>query len=560
MRLIRPAAVAGLLALAGLIAWGAVVAERPFQRKPLVNVYTPTFSPVPPPQPVGTTLAELRQRLQTPRGADFLQSAVPGEAGVLWITLLLTLLVAFDFEHPRNPWNTDLILLQSAGFVLFGILRFLDGLRDAAFVQLMDWVFTALVALNVLLIGRALARAARPVTLGWRSALPTRALRAAALALLVADITIALVREPDDVGFFVNLGAQRLRERGELPYGDPLLTGSPGAAYGPLLYAAHVPFQLMLSPRPINQSSPDQPELGASSTYFLPPALATKLCTIAFHLAGVAALFVTLRRLYGERPAWAAVVLYTGSAYVLGVGGERYFIGGMTYISHIAPPAATLVAFSCLARPGLAGVMLAAAAGVGFYPAFLAPAWLGYYWDRSRDRWRFLSGFAATALAIGVGVLLLSRPAGGRGLIGTILWDTFGHHTDPGGYGSSPFSFWGQRGGIRGWLMTPLVANSGFSTPMFLVFVVLAVYAFMKARRSGPHVLALLTAAVAVFASLLKIHPTGTYLAWSYPFFLIGFMGAHPAPLAPAPEAGSQEHVSPTPRLQPAAREAEPDA
>ena len=35
----------------------------------------------------------------------------------------------------------------------------------------------------------------------------------------------ALVREPDDVGFFVNLGAQRLRERGAFPYGDPLLTG-----------------------------------------------------------------------------------------------------------------------------------------------------------------------------------------------------------------------------------------------------------------------------------------------------------------------------------------------
>ena len=69
----------------------------------------------------------------------------------------------------------------------------------------------------------------------------------------------ALVRTPDDAGYFVNLGAQRLRERGRLPYGDPLLTGTPGAAYGPVLYAAHVPFQVMVSPQPVNTRSTPQP-------------------------------------------------------------------------------------------------------------------------------------------------------------------------------------------------------------------------------------------------------------------------------------------------------------
>jgi hypothetical protein len=244
---------------------------------------------------------------------------------------------------------------------------------------------------------------------------------------------------------------------------------------------------------------------------------------IAFHLLGVAALFISARRLAGPEAAWGLAALYTGSAFVLGVGGDDYYIGGMTYISHIAPPAVTLAAFALLSRPLAAGTVLALGAGVAFFPAFMAPAWLGYYWDRSRDRWRFLAGFVPTAAVIGLGSLLLSRPAHGRGLIGTVLWDTFGHHTDPNGYGSSPFGFWGQRGGIRGWLNAPLVADSGFSAPVFLLFLLLVSACFWKARRRTPQQLALLTAIVAIAAALLKIHPTGTYVAWYYPFLLIGF-------------------------------------
>ena len=105
------------------------------------------------------------------------------------------------------------------------------------------------------------------------------------------------MRPPDDAGWFVNLGAQRLRERGRLPYGDPLLTGTPGAAYGPLLYAAHVPFQVALSPEPVNAVSPARPNLTSGTPYYMPPLLATQLCTIFFHIAGVLALFAAARRL-----------------------------------------------------------------------------------------------------------------------------------------------------------------------------------------------------------------------------------------------------------------------
>ena len=228
------------------------------------------------------------------------------------------------------------------------------------------------------------------------------------------------------------------------------------------------------------------------------------------------------------------------------MGGEDYFIGGMTYISHIAPTAVTLTAFALLPAPFLAGVALGLGAGIGFYPAFMAPAWLGYYWNRSDRRWRFLFGFGLTCLSIGIAVLLLSQPSGDRGLVSTILFDTFGHHTDPRHYGFSPYSFWGQRSGIRGWFNTPVAGTSGLATPMFLTFVAIAAASFWPARRSSPPQLALLTAVAALGASLVKIHQTGTYVAWALPFLLMGFFadsqpiadGSSPSDSTPS-EAGS---------------------
>src|SRR5436190_3236788 len=484
MRLPRLAAVVGAIVV-GVALVGIALTERTHPER-LTEVYTPTFPQVPAAPPLTVTLSRLWNDLQTPAGQALLRRMLPNQGGVLWLALIVALLVGFDWDRLDNPRNVDLIAMQAIGFVMFEILRFPRLLLDAVYVELMNWVFIAIFVLNIVVIVRAWRRIRRDAAIGWRPGIARRALIALTAVLVVVSVMDALVREPDDVGFFANLGAQRLRERHALPYGDPLLTGSAGAAYGPLLFVAHLPFQWALSPTPLNDSSPDVVPLGAAGPYILPPPLATKLCTITFHAIGLIALFMSARRFAGPDVAWAVVALYCGSAYVLGVGGDDFFIGGMTYISHIAPTAVTLVAFALLPSPALAGLALATAAGVGFYPAFMAPAWLGYYWDRPRGRAAFAAGFAAASTAIGIPVLLLSRPAAGRGLVATILNDTFGHHTDPRHYGFSPFSFWGQKGGIRGWFNTPLAGGSGFTTPMFLSFAALVIGSFWLTRRRAP--------------------------------------------------------------------------
>jgi hypothetical protein len=416
-----------------------------------------------------------------------------------------------------------------AGACLFDVMRFFAHFGNRAYIDLLDWVFAGVFTFTFTLLLRSLWQAWRDERDWWRPNLGTRTLAALALAVLALDVAAVMTRQPDDAGFFVNLGAQRLRERGRLPYGDPMLTATPGAAYAPLVYVAHIPFQILVAPKGMNEASPDLPQLGEASTYYLPPIAAAQLCALAFHLAGVLGLFVGARRLAGNDVALAAVCLYCGSLAILGIGSHEYPVAGITFVSHIAPASTVLLAFAALQRPALAGTLLVAAAGMGFYPAFMGPAWLGYYWRNPRARNRFVIACAITSVALLAFVYTLSSPAPGLSTMGTFIRDSFGHHTDPAGYGSSPFGFWGQKGGIRQALMTPML-SSPMTTPVWGLFFALIAAAGIVAHRRSPAALALLSGSIAMAATLVKPHATGTYMAWYYGLLLIGFCARGEAP------------------------------
>ena len=498
---------------------GALGCNAPTERETLNarQLETPRFDP--PPPPTGSTWHELRQDLAGDPGRSLLTKFVPSQGAVLVIALLVMLAIGIDWSQLRHARNVELLALLPIGFLLFDCMRYFELFQDPVYWQLMDTVFIAIMAVSLFLLIRALIRMRHPHADAWRPALPKNALMAMALVLLGLNILTALLRTPDDVGFYTNLGAQRLRERGMFPYGDPLLTNTPGATYSPILYFSHLAYQVLLVP--IQNPPHPTPEFGV---YVLPPMLASQLATATFHLLGVAGLFIAARRLLGVHAAWGVVALYCGSAYIMGVGGEREMINGMVFASHIAPAAVTLLAFAALPWPWASGALLAAAAWTLFYSAFFFPAWAGYY-ARSRSQLlAFIGGFAILGLAIGVPVLLRSQPIEGRGLISTVLHETQGHQQDPNAYGSSPFGFWGQRGGVRAWLRDPIVDGQPNTAPAFLLFAAFAVGAFLLARERSEGQLALLTGALAIGSQLWKIHGTGVYVTWYYGFLLLGFL------------------------------------
>jgi hypothetical protein len=489
---------------------------------------TPRFDP--PPPPTGTALHELGEDLAGEPGRSLLSKFVPSQGGVLVISLLVMLAIGIDWNRPRHPRNIEMAALVPIGFLLFDCMRYFELFQDPIYWQLMDAVFIGIMAVSLFLFARALIRLRHPHQDPWRPALPKRALMSIALVLLSLNVLTALLRTPDDVGFYTNLGAQRLRERAMFPYGDPLLTNTPGATYSPILYFSHLAYQVLLVPV---QNPPDpKPEFGV---YVLPPMLASQLATTTFHILGVMGLFFAARRLISAEAAWAIVALYCGSAYVMGVGGEREMINGMVFASHIAPAAVTLVAFAALPWPWVSGALLATAAWTLFYPAFFFPAWAGYY-ARSRSQLlAFVGGFALAGLVIGVPVMLRSEPIEGRGLISTILHETQGHQQDPNAYGSSPFGFWGQRGGVRALLRDPLIGGQPNTAPAFLLFAAFVAGAFFLARGKTAVQLALLTGALGIGTQLWKVHGTGVYVTWYLGFLLIGFLGHGGRPLKAEP-------------------------
>ncbi|BCS33277.1 hypothetical protein TBR22_A25040 [Luteitalea sp. TBR-22] len=485
------------------------------------------------PGPVGTTRAQI-ERLRSIEGPLLLESVLPDQAGVLWLFALVVCLIGFA----GPPGRAELAGLLALGLLLFDITSDLSRLDDPVSWQLMDWTFTAIVALSVALAGAAIFRSRRHAAGLWRPPVTAPTLRAAAVTLLALSLAITLIRFPDDAGFYTNLGAQRLRERGWFPYGDPVLSGSAAAGYGPVLFLVHLPFQALLDPTVPNPASPEYLQIRYGHNYLLPPAQASQLATASLHLLAVGALWLIVRRQVGSAAAWGVLALYLASPFVLGVGGVHESIGGVTFISHVAPTALALLALALEARPLWAGFALAASVATVFAPLFFVPAWVGYYAHDRRALARFVAGLALAAVIIGGPVLWRTRPIPGRSVIATVVHDTVGHHQGADMYGQSPFGFWGGRDGWRARLRNELVPGVSVSSPMFAAALAFMVSGAWLGRGRTPRQLAALMAAMGIASQLWKIHGTGVYVNWYLPFLLIGIYGADgvPGPSAPVQE------------------------
>jgi hypothetical protein len=446
----------------------------------------------------------------------------PDEAGVLWIALLVTFLVFGDRERPFSTSNLQLCLLLLLAPCLLDILSQSRG-RYAPII----WSVILVVTLGYLVWALALSRGSPSVP---EPQLPRGGLRTLLVLLLALDFVVVFGRPPDDAGRYTNLGTQRWLETSELPYGDVQLSGpdSPArgaaATYGPVLYAAHIPTQLLLGA----QRNPPEAAI-TSASYRWPPPLATQLTSFGFFVLGMAALFGIVRRYSGTDMALGVAAVWAASPFVIGLGGDVAVVGGLRYISHTAPSALTLAAFLLLPFPFAAGAVLALAAGSLFYPVFIFPAWLGWYvWRDWRMALRFGIGFAAISAVLGAVVLSFTSPSADQSAIGLFFESTFGHQegTATGQYGGSMFGFWGTNPRASALMQQPVVGSSFALRPIFLLYGVLVAASFFLARgRTGPQ-LAAVTAAVTAGLQLWKTHGGGTYVAWYYPFLLIGVFTA----------------------------------
>ena len=131
-------------------------------------------------------------------------------------------------------------------------------------------------------------------------------------------------------------------------------------------------------------------------------AAATHTVAILAHLAVVVGMvWIGFRHFDNIHTGVAAATLYLLCFYTSQLTSQ---------VDHVVPGMLLVWAVATYRRPMLAGVLLGFAAGLIYYPLFLLPLWLAFYWRRGVVRFAF---GVALALAVLAGSLVWFPPDGG---------------------------------------------------------------------------------------------------------------------------------------------------
>lgn len=397
---------------------------------------------------------------------------------LVWIGLLVLFVV--PLIDPRRPWRwLHLDVLVLAGFS--ASLAFFNAAEVETSVPL---VYPLLVYLLVRMLVVGLRRggpAQRPHL--W---MPVSWFAVGAVVLLGFRIGLNLTdSNVIDVGYAGVLGADRLVD-GDALYGGWPEDNAHGDTYGPVTYAAYVPFEQAL---PWSGSWDDLPAAHGAA--------------IAFDLLTALGVFLLGRRIAGTALgivatyAWAA---YPFTLYVANTNANDSLVALLVV-------GALLVASSAPAR----GAAVAVAGLAKFAPLALAPllATHGLQGRPWRERVRALALFGAAFAAVLAGVLAVTVDD-----LGLFYDRTLGFQADR----DSPFSVWG------------LYDLDVLQRAVQAGAVVLAVALAVVPRRRDLAGLAALCAAVLIALQLGVSHWFYLYLVWFFPLVMLALLA--PATLA----------------------------
>lgn len=400
-----------------------------------------------------------------------------------WIWVTLCVLFAAPFVDVRRPlrWlHLDLLVL-AAGFSV-SLAFFNDA--DLAWSVPLSSAALAYVAARLAYVG--LRRNPRPPE-SLRLLVPWQALAVATLFLVGLRVGLNIVDgNVIDVGYSGVIGADKLAHGREL-YGAFPTDNPQGDTYGPLLYLAYVPFELIW------------PWAGRWND--LPAAHAA---AAVFDAACILLLFLIGRQMRGVR--LGAILAYAWAAFPFTI----YATNSGT--NDALPAALVLAAIWAAGRPAARGAFAMAAGLTKFAPLALLPL-MAAHDSRAGARARPLALFgagAAAVLALGAALVLWRTDP-------QTFWDrTIGYQAGR----DAPFSVWGWYGG--GWE----TAQQGVQA---LVVLFAAAVPFLPRRRDVVG-LAALSGAILAGTQLATTYWFYLYIAWLAGPALIALLGRLPDP------------------------------
>jgi hypothetical protein len=127
--------------------------------------------------------------------------------------------------------------------------------------------------------------------------------------------------------------------------------------------------------------------------------LVAKTMAIASHLAVVLALVIVgYWHFENIKMGIGAAALYLMLPYTAQMTG---------HVDHVLPAALLLWAVVLYRRPGLAGIFIGLALSVFYYPLFLLPLWISFYWQRGLAR--FLIGVIGSVAVMVLSLIFVSK-------------------------------------------------------------------------------------------------------------------------------------------------------
>jgi hypothetical protein len=410
----------------------------------------------------------------------------------IWLPLCAFFLVGlFDWRRRRRIANLDLLVLLG-----FGVSHFFFNQGNIGVS--VPLVYPVL----VYLLGRCLWIGFRGRGSGLRPVWPTMWMLIAALFLMGFRVGLNMADAGAiDVGYAGVVGAHKI-VHGEPLYGDFPKDIHSGDTYGPVNYAAYVPFEVIW---PYSGEWDDLPAAHGAS--------------ITFDIATFILLLVLGIRI---RPGPSGRRL--GAILAFGWAAFPYTAYVLESDSNDALVAALLVAtLVLLAKPLWRGVTLSLATWAKFIPLMLAPMLLTYDGWKPRKLALYAGGFAAVTVAF------MLWPAIDPGL------KVFYERTIAAQAGrTSPFSIWGQVESLEPLRDAILVATG-------LLAIALA---FVPRRKSLLQVAAL-SAALLIGVQITLHHWFYLYIVWFFPLMLIALALLEPTD---EPEEGPMpEEQAPSP-------------
>ncbi len=407
-----------------------------------------------------------------------------------WIHLssLLSIAVFFKFSRFWSIRNLDLICLIAIApgllAVQYGHWVYLRtdphqaAIEQAGYI----WLFAGgLILLLRMLIDPMMVR--RPLL---EPNLSTGGLTFLGIALFFFLMTNVLTGNPaaeDRTAPAVGLDA---------PQADLDKAAREGPGYPPLFRVPNFITQDMSVLHPAPRDAEKEPPAAAARP--ISDMLPYRLMLVFLHLSVVLGLvLIGYFHFDNTKTGIAAALLYLLLPYTAELTG---------FVRHVLPAAPLVWAILSYRRPMLAGMFIGLAVGLTYYPVFLLPLWLSFYWERGVVR--FIGGMIPT-LAILVGVLFFTNQAGFVADVKQMFGLTIPQMAPQNFEG-----FWGLD------LLDPV-----YRIPILAACIALAGTMAIWPAQKNLGTLMSCSAAVMLATQFWNAHQGGLYMAWYLPLLLL---------------------------------------